>query len=85
MKQDLPTIIKKTAAFLQKPMSDQDALKLADHLSFKNMKNNKAVNKEDFIEKDVQYVDIHIRIISSLLYNFINITGPNLVLKVGSS
>jgi len=54
MKQDLPSIIKRTAAFLQKPMTDQDALKLADHLSFKNMKNNKAVNKEDFLEKDIQ-------------------------------
>ena len=57
MKQDLPSIIKRTAAFLQKPMTDQDALKLADHLSFKNMKNNKAVNKEDFLEKDIQYVN----------------------------
>ena len=56
MKQDLPSIIKKTAAFLQKPISDQDVINLADHLSFKNMKKNKAVNKEDFLEKDVQYV-----------------------------
>ena len=54
MKQDLPSIIKKTAAFLQKPISDQDVINLADHLSFKNMKKNKAVNKEDFLEKDVQ-------------------------------
>ena len=56
MKQDLPSIIKKTAAFLQKPISDQNVINLVDHLSFKNMKKNKAVNKEDFLEKDVQYV-----------------------------
>ena len=56
MKQDLPSIIKKTAAFLQKPISDQNVINLVSHLSFKNMKKNKAVNKEDFLEKDVQYV-----------------------------
>ena len=50
MKKDLPEVIRKTAAFLDKSLSEEDVAKLAEHLAFKNMKNNKAVNKEDFNE-----------------------------------
>ena len=50
MKKDLPKVIRKTAAFLDKSLSEEDVAKLAEHLAFKNMKNNKAVNKENFNE-----------------------------------
>jgi len=47
MKKDLPAVIRKTAAFLGKTMSDEVVGRLNEHLSFKNMKSNKAVNKDD--------------------------------------
>ena len=50
MKRDLPAVIRKVASFLDKKLSDTQVLQLADHLSFKKMKENKAVNKEDFEE-----------------------------------
>eukprot|EP00091_Calanus_sinicus_P012933 TRINITY_DN28871_c0_g1_i1.p1 TRINITY_DN28871_c0_g1~~TRINITY_DN28871_c0_g1_i1.p1 ORF type:complete len:113 (-),score=37.52 TRINITY_DN28871_c0_g1_i1:244-582(-) len=50
MKRDLPAVIKKVAHFLDKNLSDTDISELADHLSFKNMKKNAAVNKEDVLE-----------------------------------
>ena len=60
MKRDLPSIIKKVAQFLDKTFSEDQVNELmmiidetrpkvsslADHLSFKKMKNNAAVNKE---------------------------------------
>ena len=49
MKQDLRAVIKRTAAFLEKTLTDDDIDKLAEHLSFRNMSKNKAVNKEDFM------------------------------------
>jgi len=49
MKKDLPGVIKKTADFLNKSLNDEQIAELADHLSFKSMKKNKAVNKEDFM------------------------------------
>ena len=47
MKADLPAVIRKTAKFLGKSLTDEDVTRLAEHLSFKSMKANKAVNKED--------------------------------------
>ena len=50
MKRDLPAVIRKTATFLGKSISDSGVSQLAQHLSFNSMKNNKAVNKEDYEE-----------------------------------
>jgi len=50
MKRDLPAVIKRVAHFLDKYLSETDISELADHLSFKNMKKNAAVNKEDVLE-----------------------------------
>ena len=50
MKKNLPDVIKKTAKFLNKTLSDEEVLKLAEHLSFENMKKNKSVNKEVMME-----------------------------------
>ena len=50
MKRDLPEVIRKTADFLDKTISPDQVTQLAEHLSFKNMKNNMAVNKEEFQE-----------------------------------
>lgn len=51
MKHDLPTVIRRTATFLNKIMSDEQVDKLCDHLSFNNMKTNRAVNLEAILEK----------------------------------
>ena len=50
MKRDLPAIIKRVAHFLDKDLSETEISELANHLSFKNMKKNAAVNKEDVLE-----------------------------------
>ena len=50
MKRDLPTVIRQVATFLDKDFSETEVSELADHLSFKNMKKNAAVNKEDVLE-----------------------------------
>lgn len=44
MKEDLPEMIRKVSAFIEKPMSEDEIAKLSDHLSFENMKNNPAAN-----------------------------------------
>jgi len=49
MKKDLPAVIKKVANFMNKDLNDEQITELANHLSFKSMKGNKAVNKEDFL------------------------------------
>ena len=41
MKRDLPAVIRKTADFLNKTISPDQVSKLAEHLSFKKMKDNK--------------------------------------------
>lgn len=46
MIEDLPAAIRKTAKFLDKSPSDEEIAKLAEHLSFEQMKKNKAVNFE---------------------------------------
>lgn len=50
MKADLPAVIKKVAAFLGKQCTEDELKKLAEHLSFENMKNNAAVNYEPVCE-----------------------------------
>lgn len=52
MQLNLPEVIKKTAKFLEKPINDKQLKKLTVHLSFDSMKNNPAINGEEFI-KDV--------------------------------
>jgi len=49
MKKDLPSVIRKTADFLNKSLNGEDIANLAEHLSFNSMKKNKAVNKVDFV------------------------------------
>lgn len=51
MKGDLPSVVRKTAAFLGKTLTDSQVDKLCDHLSFQNMKSNRAVNLEAILEK----------------------------------
>ncbi|CAG9118785.1 unnamed protein product [Plutella xylostella] len=51
MKRDLPSVVRRTATFLNKTLSDDDVAKLCDHLSFNNMKTNKAVNLETILER----------------------------------
>ncbi|KAK7873231.1 hypothetical protein R5R35_011311 [Gryllus longicercus] len=49
MKKDLPAIIRRTAEFLGKTVSDQQVTALADHLDFKQMKQNRSVNIEGML------------------------------------
>ena len=49
MKKDLPAVIRRVSGFLNKTLTDEDVERLTDHLSFKNMKKNKSVNKEDLV------------------------------------
>lgn len=44
MKADLPAVIKNVALFLGKNLTSEDIMKLADHLSFNDMKNNASLN-----------------------------------------
>ncbi|XP_066247875.1 luciferin sulfotransferase-like [Euwallacea similis] len=46
MKNDLPSVIRRTAKFLEKSLTDQECALLRDHLSFESMKNNPSVNYE---------------------------------------
>lgn len=43
---DLPKVISQVATFLEKPLTSDQVSKLADHLSFENMKTNPMVNVE---------------------------------------
>ena len=51
MKKDLPSVIRKVSVFLNKSLSEDQVSELADHLSFKNMKKNPAVNKQQHVEE----------------------------------
>ena len=51
MKRNLAGVVRKTAKFLNKDISDEEVYKLCDHLSFSNMKTNRAVNLEAVLEK----------------------------------
>ena len=57
MKKDLATNVKKVAKFLGKEVTDENIEALVDHLSFKKMKNNPAVNKEDKVGKTLHMSD----------------------------
>ncbi|XP_050304366.1 uncharacterized protein LOC126741932 [Anthonomus grandis grandis] len=46
MKTDLPSVIRKTAKFLEKDLDEEQIQMLKKHLSFESMKNNPAVNYE---------------------------------------
>jgi len=50
MKKDLKSVIQKVADFVGKELTDSQIEILYDHLQFDNMKNNKAVNKEEEIQ-----------------------------------
>ena len=47
MKKDMASTVKKVAKFLGKTVSDEEVEAVAGHLSFKQMRNNPAVNKEE--------------------------------------
>ena len=49
MKKDLAAVIRKVSGFLNKTLTEDDVAKLTEHLTFNNMKNNKAVNNEDLV------------------------------------
>ncbi|XP_063531415.1 sulfotransferase 1E1-like [Cydia strobilella] len=44
MLKDVPLYIKRLADFLGKKLTDEQIVKLSEHLSFENFKNNKSVN-----------------------------------------
>lgn len=63
MKKDLPSVIKRTATFLNKTLSDPQVFALAEHLSFASMKNNPALNRKmtvDTIKKNKLFGDFKI-------------------------
>ncbi|KAK7873232.1 hypothetical protein R5R35_011312 [Gryllus longicercus] len=51
MKKDLPDVIRRTAKFLGKSITEEQVARLAEHLDFKQMKQNRAVNLEDTLAK----------------------------------
>ncbi|XP_014257095.1 estrogen sulfotransferase-like [Cimex lectularius] len=51
MKKDLKGVVRKTAAFLNKTMTEEQVERLADHLSFGKMKDNSALNGEEMIKE----------------------------------
>ncbi|XP_063834758.1 luciferin sulfotransferase [Ostrinia nubilalis] len=51
MKRDLPAVIRKTAKFLGKTITDDQVNTLSEHLSFQSMKKNRAVNLETLLER----------------------------------
>ncbi|XP_028167470.1 estrogen sulfotransferase-like [Ostrinia furnacalis] len=51
MKRDLPAVIRKTAKFLGKTITDDQVNTLSDYLSFQNMKKNRAVNLDALLER----------------------------------
>ena len=55
MIKDLPDIIEKVSKFLEKEYTSEQIKELANHLSFKNMKNNKAVNFTDCSDLSKQF------------------------------
>lgn len=53
--QDLTSVIKRTAKFLNKELTPEQVEILRKHLSFESMKNNPAVNYEEVIEINRKY------------------------------
>ncbi len=56
MKKDLPSVIRRVSAFLERPVSEDDVSVLASHLSFDRMKNNSSVNKRELVAVSVMSV-----------------------------
>ncbi|KAG0726994.1 Sulfotransferase 1 family member D1 [Chionoecetes opilio] len=52
MKEDLPGVVKRVAAFLGKEISAKEVLRIADHCSFGSMSKNPAVNNETIVSAD---------------------------------
>jgi len=53
--QDLPGVIQRVGAFLERPpLSEEQLQKLAHHLSFESMKNNPATNYEELVKLNRQ-------------------------------
>ena len=50
MKKDLAAVIGKVSLFLGCHVSEKNIPSLVEHLSFDKMKDNKSVNKEEFVE-----------------------------------
>ena len=50
MKHDLAGVIRKVGSFLDCPVPEENIPSIVDHLSFDKMKQNAAVNKQDFVE-----------------------------------
>lgn len=50
MKRDLASVLRKTSAFLGRPVAEERIPALVDHLSFDKMKKNDAVNKSDMVQ-----------------------------------
>jgi hypothetical protein len=50
MKNDLSEVISQVSGFLERPLTDDQMNMLTQHLSFKSMQKNPAVNYEDFYE-----------------------------------
>ena len=50
MKKDLAAVIGKVSLFLGCYVSEKNIPSLVEHLSFDKMKDNKSVNKEEFVE-----------------------------------
>lgn len=50
MKKDLPSVIRRTASFFDKTLTNEQVTKLADHLSLSNMKDNDAVNFKTVVD-----------------------------------
>ncbi|GLH10761.1 Putative sulfotransferase domain protein [Gryllus bimaculatus] len=51
MKKDLPSVIRRSAKFLGKNLTEEQVLRLAEHLDFKQMKVNPSVNIEEKLSK----------------------------------
>lgn len=47
-------MIRRTAKFLKKELTEEQIEELSDHLHFTNMKNNPAINGEDFINEVIE-------------------------------
>ena len=63
MKNDLASVIQKVSTFLTRPVAEEKIPSLVDHLSFDKMKQNKSVNKQEFVEVSnffKSYVDTQI-------------------------
>lgn len=51
MKKDLPSVLRRTASFFDKTVTDEQVAKLVDHLSFANMKDNDSVNFKAVVDE----------------------------------